>query len=126
MAETTSVAQKARDPREDAVLLPPVDVVEDAGGITLYADMPGVAKENINVKVEGDALTIEGTLSLVVPESMTEHHTEVRYPRYRRVLTLSQELDRERATAEMNQGVLKLRIPKAEQARPRRIEVKVA
>ena len=71
MAETTSVAQKARDPREDAVLLPPVDVVEDAGGITLYADMPGVAKENINVKVEVDALTIEGTLSLVVPESMT-------------------------------------------------------
>ncbi len=126
MAENSSVSKDVRDPQDEAVLLPPVDVVEDAGGITLYADMPGVGKDDININVEGDALTIEGKLSLAMPEGMNAHHTEVACPRYRRVLTLSQELDREKATAEMNQGVLKLRIPKAEQAKPKRIEVKVA
>jgi HSP20 family molecular chaperone IbpA len=126
MTEPTSVTKQARELRADTVLLPPVDVVEDAGGITLYADMPGVDKTNINVRVEGDALTIEGTLDLAMPEGMAAHHTEVTSPRYRRVLTLSQELDRDKASAEMNQGVLKLRIPKAQQAKPRRIEVKVS
>lgn len=72
-----------------------------------------------------DALTIEGELTLDVPEGMEATYAEVNLPRYRRVFTLSKELDTEKIGAEFNHGVLKLRIPKAEHAQPRRIEVKV-
>jgi HSP20 family protein len=100
-------------------------VIEDSGGITLYADMPGVPKEKLSLQVEADTLTIEGEVALEVPQGMEATHVEVSLPRYRRVFTLSKELDTQRVNAEFNQGQLKLRIPKAEHAKPRRIEVKV-
>jgi HSP20 family molecular chaperone IbpA len=112
--------------RPEPALLPPVDVVEDASGITLFADLPGVPKDKLNLHLEADSLTIEGEVALPVLEGMESTHAEVRLPRYRRVFTLSKELDSEKAAAEFNNGVLKLRIPKAEHAQPRRIEIKVA
>jgi len=54
--------------RAKAVMMPPVDVIEDSTGITLYADMPGVPKEKLDVRVEADTLAIEGEISLAVPE----------------------------------------------------------
>jgi HSP20 family molecular chaperone IbpA len=110
---------------DEAGLLPPVDVFEDAGGITLLADLPGVPKDRLSLHVEDDTLTIEGELSLDIPEGMEAHHAEVGLPRYRRVFTLSKELDSDKVSAEFRNGVLRLRIPKAEHAQPRRIEVKV-
>jgi HSP20 family molecular chaperone IbpA len=110
---------------EEAALMPPVDVIEDASGITLYADMPGVPKEKLQLHVEGDALTIEGDIDLEMPQGMEASHAEVSLPRYRRVFTLSKELDSTKVAAEFNQGVLKLAIPKAEHAQPRRVEVKI-
>ena len=112
--------------RDDAALLPPVDVFEDAAGITLYADLPGVPKDKLTLHVEADTLTIEGEVVLDIPEGMEATHSEVNLPRYRRVFTLSKELDKEKVSAEFNHGVLKLRIPKAEHAQPRKIEIKVA
>jgi HSP20 family protein len=106
-------------------LLPPVDVIEDGTGITLYADLPGVSREALNVRVESDSLIIEGDLSLSIPEGMEASHTEVSSPRYRRVFTLSKELDAEKVGAELKQGVLKIRIPKAEHAQPKRIQVSI-
>lgn len=111
---------------ETALLLPRVNVVEDAGGITLLADMPGVPKDALDIRVDDDTLVIEGQVNLEIPEGMTVHHVEVDLPRYRRVFTLSKELDPEKATAELANGVLKLRIPKAEHAQPRKIAVQVA
>jgi HSP20 family molecular chaperone IbpA len=108
----------------DAALLPPVDVMEDAQGITLYADLPGVPKEKLNLQLEGDTLTIEGEVSIDTPEGMEAAHAEVSVPRYRRVFTLSKELDGGKVTAELIHGVLTLHIPKAEHAQPRRIEVR--
>lgn len=107
-------------------LLPPVDVVEDTGGITLYADLPGVPKEKLNLHVEADTLTIEGEVALEVPPGMEVSHVEVDVPRYRRSFTLSRELDSGKVAAEFKHGVLKLRIPKAEHAQPRKVEIKVA
>ncbi len=107
-------------------LRPPVDVVEDTTGITLYADLPGVKKEDLQVHVEGDQLTIEAALALSVPEGMQAAHAEVALARYRRAFTLSKELDASRVAAELAQGVLRVRIPKAEHAQPRRINVNVA
>ncbi len=123
----SQTADKARDKApEDFTLLPPVDVIEDAGGITLYADLPGVPKDKLSLQVESDTLTIEGEVALDVPQGMEASHVEVGLPRYRRVFTLSKELDPAKTQAKFEQGVLSLRIPKAEHAQPRRIEVQVA
>ncbi|MBC7214274.1 MAG: Hsp20/alpha crystallin family protein [Burkholderiaceae bacterium] len=123
----SQTADKAPDKApEDFTLLPPVDVIEDAGGITLYADLPGVPKDKLSLQVESDTLTIEGEVALDVPQGMEASHVEVGLPRYRRVFTLSKELDPAKTQAKFEQGVLSLRIPKAEHAQPRRIEVQVA
>jgi HSP20 family protein len=111
---------------EQPALLPPVDVCEDAGGITLFADLPGVPRDKLNVHVDGDTLIIEGEMALEVPQGMQATHLEVSLPRYRRVFSLSKELDAERLSAELKHGVLRLRIEKAKHAKPRRIEVKSA
>lgn len=125
MNDTTSVAKQAANAPAEAALMPPVDVIEDANGITLYADLPGVPKEKLNLHVEADTLTIEGELALAMPEGMEATHVEVALPRYRRVFTLSKELDAGKVAAEFAHGVLKLRIPKAEHAQPRKIQVAV-
>jgi HSP20 family molecular chaperone IbpA len=106
-------------------LRPPVDVVEDSTGITLFADLPGVPKDRLDLRVEGEQLTIEAEVAVPAPDGMESVHGEVTVPRYRRVFTLSKELDTERIGAEFEQGVLKIRIPKAQHAQPRRIEVKL-
>lgn len=117
--------RRDQDVQERAALMPPVDVVEDATGITLYADLPGVPKERLSVRVEADTLTIEGEVGLATPEGMQASHAEVQLPRYRRVFALSKELDPDKVTAELNHGVLKLRVPKAEHAQPRKIDIRV-
>ena len=121
----TSPAVKKETTADEAALLPPVDVVEDASGITLYADLPGVPKEKLNLHVEADTLTIEGEIDLEMPGGMEASHAEVSLPRYRRVFTLSKELDASKVSAEFRNGVLKLAIPKAEHAQPRKVEVKI-
>ena len=119
-------APAAGDEREERALVPPVDVVEDSAGITLYADLPGVSRERLHLHVEGDTLTIEGELSLPVPQDMKPVHAEVQQSRYRRTFALSKELDAGRIGAELSQGQLRVRIPKTEQAQPRRIDVHAA
>jgi HSP20 family protein len=112
--------------RPGAALQPPVDVIEDAAGITLVADLPGVARDRLHLKVDGDQLTIEADLRLAVPQGLTAHHAEVQLARYRRSFVLSKELDANAVNAELQQGVLKVRIPKAAHAQPRRITVQVS
>ena len=112
--------------RNDAALMPPVDVIEDSTGITLRADLPGVAKDKLTLHVESGTLTIEGEVGLALPENMEASYAEVSMPRFRRVFTLSKELDTDKVSAELKHGVLNLRIPKAEHAQPRRIDIKVS
>jgi len=117
--------EKSATGRAEASLLPPVNVVEDSGGITLIADLPGVPKDKLSLQVEADTLTIEGEVGLPLPEGMESLHAEIALPRYRRVFTLSQELDPDKVSAAFNHGVLKLRIPKAAHAQPRKIAIRV-
>ncbi len=76
-------APESADPKQEtprygnAALTPPVDVVEDSGGITLYADLPGVSREKLNLHVEAETLTIEAESSLTVPDGLKTSHTEV-------------------------------------------------
>lgn len=125
MSDNVTTAKQAEPTRSEAIMLPPVDVIEDASGITLYADLPGVAKDRLNLHVESDTLTIEGEVALDVPAGMDASHAEVSLPRYRRAFTLSKELDAGKVEAQFDKGVLKLRIPKAEHAQPRKVEIKV-
>jgi len=121
--EQTSRTDPAQ--RNDAALIPPVDVIEDSGGITLRADLPGVPKDKLKLQVEAGTLTIEGEVSIPAPEGMEATYAEVGVPRFRRVFTLSKELDTGKVSAEFKQGVLSLRIPKADHAQPRRIDIRV-
>jgi len=118
------VARQER-PSDRAVMLPLVDVVEDASGITLMADLPGVSNDKLTVRVDGDTLLIEGELAVEMPQGMEATYAEIQVPRFRRVFTLSRDLDTSKPDAQLKDGVLKLRIPKAEHAQPRKIEVKV-
>jgi HSP20 family molecular chaperone IbpA len=115
----------ARNEKDTRALLPRVDVLEDAAGITLLADLPGVPKEGLELKIDGDTLLIEGDVVTAMPAQLQSVYAEVRLPRYRRAFTLSRELDTGRIEASMKDGVLNLRIPKQEHAKPRRIAVQM-
>ena len=125
-SRTDAATRNEAGQRSDAALMPPVDVVEDSAGITLRADLPGVPKEKLKLQVEAGTLTIEGEVSIAMPEGMEATYAEVSVPRFRRVFTLSKELDTDKVSAEFKHGVLSLRIPKAEHAQPRRIDIKVS
>jgi len=111
--------------RTAPALLPPVDIFEDAGGITLVADLPGVGREDLAIGVDGRNLTIEAPLKLGEANSLTPVYAEVRANHFRRSFELSSDLDTGKIDAGLRDGVLTLRIPKAEQAKPRRIDVRV-
>ena len=125
-SRTDAATRNEAGQRSDAALMPPVDVIEDSTGITLRADLPGVPKDKLKLQVEAGTLTIEGEVSIEMPEGMEATYAEVSVPRFRRVFTLSKELDTGKVSAEFKHGVLSLRIPKAEHAQPRRIDVKVS
>ena len=125
-----STGERARDlassqPEVDP-MAPSVDVYEDEDGLTLWADMPGCPKDQVSVHIKENTLTIEGSISLELPPEITAIHAEITSPRYQRMFTLSRELDADRVEAGFEAGVLRLRIPKMVQERPRRIEVRVS
>ena len=129
MSEKTNVATGQPTQGQEAgesgyVLRPPVNVFEDVDGITLEADMPGVSKDQLTLKVDRDSLLVEGDIHFDMPEGMQALHADIRATRYSRSFVLSRELDTESIEASLKDGVLKLRIPKRAEVRPRRIEVR--
>jgi HSP20 family protein len=110
--------------REQPFVVPPVDVFENESGITLLADLPGVSRERLGIRVDGDSLVIEASALTAEPKDIELVYGEAQYPSYRRQFTLSRELDAARIEASLKDGVLKLSIPKLEEAKPRRIEVR--
>lgn len=117
---TQTANQQEQPPR---AVLPAVDVFEDESGITVLADMPGVSKDELDLKVEGDTLSIEGGVHTLAPEGLEALYAELRVPRYRRTFALSRELDTTRIEANLKDGVLTLRMPKQAYAQARRISV---
>lgn len=111
-------------PEEAITLMPPVDIFEDDAGFTLTADLPGVSPEGLGVRVNGDNLLIEGDVTIPAPQDMELVYAEVVASRYQRSFTLSRELDASGIEANFKNGVLILKIPKAEEAKPRRIDIK--
>jgi HSP20 family protein len=111
-------------PSDERTMIPRVDVFEDDAGITLLADLPGVPKDRLELKVDGETLLIEGSIATPTPQDLQSVYAEIRVPRYRRAFVLSRELDPGKIEANLRDGVLNLRIPKQEHAKPRRIEVR--
>jgi HSP20 family molecular chaperone IbpA len=121
----THTPTKTRAP-EPLPLSPAVDIFEDATGITLFVDMPGVSKDRLDVRVEADRLFLEGRAAIEVPEGFVLYHAEVRESAYRRSFVLGPELDTDAIEANLKDGVLTLRIPRLQKACPRRIEIKTS
>ncbi len=111
--------------RTTPALLPPVDIFEDGSGITVLADLPGVAREDLSIGVDGRSLTIEAPIKLGEASSLVSVYTEVRANHFRRSFELGADLDAGKIDAALRDCVLTLRIPKLEQAKPRRIDVRV-
>jgi HSP20 family protein len=123
MAERTELTTPKASGNNARTVSPAVDIFEDAGGITLLADMPGVSKDRLDIHLDGDNLSVEGGVDLGAPSDMRALWAEVGVPRFRRTFTLSRELDTARIEANLKDGVLTLRVPKQAHAQPRRIEV---
>ena len=109
--------------RAGRTYVPQVDIYETKEGLWLWADMPGVDEQSLNVHLDNGVLTIEGQVDVQQYENTTPLYTEYNVGNYVRRFTLSNDVDSDRIVARMQNGVLALEIPKSERAKPRRITV---
>jgi HSP20 family protein len=123
--ETGAPQRHADGGQRKISLLPPVDVIEDANGVTVWADLPGVPREKLDVKVRDGNLSIEAEAVLPMSPALKLQHAEIRAPYFARSFALSPDFDTSKIEANLKDGVLKLTIPRREEARPRRIPVQV-
>ena len=86
-------------------------------------EMPGVEKNDINVALENDVLRVDGQIDFSKYEGMEPVYTEYNVGHYTRSFTLSSKIDQERISAQLDDGVLTLTLPKAKEAQPRRISI---
>jgi HSP20 family protein len=103
--------------------VPITDIFETEEALTVIMEMPGVAKENVEVNVENDVLTIEGRIDFSKYERLQPVYTEYNVGHYARTFRLSSKIDQDRISAEIKDGVMMLLLPKAEKAKARRITV---
>lgn len=112
--------------RPGAYYRPPVDIYESTDELVLVADMPGVTPDGLDLNLEGDQLTVEGRVRADDYQGLKPLHVEYGVGGYFRRFTLGEHIDREGINAQLKNGVLQLRLPKAERARARKITVKAA
>jgi HSP20 family molecular chaperone IbpA len=105
-------------------ITPPIDIHDGPDGLTLEADLPGATEENLIIQLEHNVLSLDARLDAPAPEGARPIHQEYPLGDYHRSFILSDDVDRERITAELKNGVLKVFLPKADRARARRIEIK--
>jgi len=130
MAEKTVAArtqEKAPPSREDTrsqerYVSPPVDIYETKNGLVVTADLPGVAKEGLDIRVENNLLTIRGKAAHAAPGDPI--YREYGLVNFFRQFELNERVDQNKIFAELKHGVLTLSLPKAEEAKPRKIEVR--
>jgi HSP20 family protein len=120
----TQGAQSEQEPEEPRFLFtPPIDIYETNDGLVLQADLPGVSIKTLDLQVQDNKLTLFGRVNPLVPLQARPLHQEYAVGDFLRSFILSDEVDHERITATMTNGVLKVVLPKAPQAKLRRIEV---
>lgn len=109
--------------RPGRTYLPNVEIRETEDSLWLWADMPGVDEKSISIDLTDNVLTLEGQVSLKDYENLAPVYTEYNVGNYVRRFTLSSEIDGDRISARMTNGVLELSLPKSERAKPRRIPI---
>jgi len=120
--EPASALSRETTRKNDQYISPSVDIFETDEGLTLVADMPGLDDDSLDVTIDQGVLTIQGNAPA---GSGDYHHREFAMAGYWRQFLLSDNFDAEQAEANIKQGVMTLKIPKAEKAKPKRIEVSV-
>ena len=121
---TPPVARSGEQATEEVVLRPRVDVFESNEAYQLEADLPGIRKDDLKVEIERNVLTIEATRNSQRSEDLQGLHLErASNARFVRRFTLGREVDADKIDARFEDGVLRLTVPKKEQALPRRIHV---
>jgi HSP20 family protein len=106
------------------VFLPTADIYEDEDELTVILEMPGVDKGNVEIRVEDGVLNVGGRLDFSKYQGLQPLYTEYNIGNYSRSFSLSNKIDQNRIAAEMKDGVLALKLPKIEEAKPRTIQVK--
>jgi HSP20 family protein len=122
MASQTSQS-KERTRGMERFVPPPVDIYETEEGLVLLADLPGVAPNDLKIRLEDSILTIQAR-----PKHLVEAdpiYREFELVNFFRQFELSEEVDQEKIAASLNHGVLKLYLPRAEKAKPREIPVQI-
>jgi len=109
--------------RPGRAYIPDIDVCETATSLWLWADMPGVDEQSVELKLADGVLSIEGRVTLAEYESLAPVYTEYNVGNFARRLALSDDVDAQGIKARMRNGVLEIELPKAERAKPRRIPV---
>ena len=122
-SSATTAAQSGRAQSGETPVRPPVDIWEDKDGITLCADMPGVSKDRLELRIDGNNLIIEGQVQLELSGKAEALYADIRSSLYRRTFSLSGELETGKIEASLKDGVLTVHIPKRAELRPRKIEV---
>lgn len=119
--QTAPAAPETREP--ERTLIPPVDIFEYEDGLAVVVDVPGVPKDGVEVSLDNDVLSIRATPR--APEGAESDYAEYRLMPYFRQFQLGEQVDRDKIQAEMRHGVLTIRLPKVEQAKPRKIAVEM-
>jgi HSP20 family molecular chaperone IbpA len=124
VSQKKEIASQGGEPiREGVQFVPDVDITESDEGLTLFADMPGVSREHVDIDVRDGVLTLTATVApLAGNRNLIYHEYEV--GGFQRRFNLGERIDQEKITANMNNGVLKLFLPKAAEHKPRKIEIK--
>jgi HSP20 family protein len=103
--------------------MPVTDIFETPEALTVVLEMPGVDRDSIEANVENDIVTIEGHIDFSKYEGMQPLYTEYNVGHYARSFQVSNKIDQSRISAQMKDGVVTIVLPKAEQAKPRKIQV---
>ena len=107
-----------------STLIPHTDIYEEKDQLVIKSELPGISEKELEVTLEGDTLTIKAEKKGETAEDATHHTQERYYGKYLRSMSLPPHVNGENITATFENGVLELRLPKAEELEPRRIEVK--
>jgi HSP20 family protein len=102
---------------------PLLNVFNDGDDFVVVAELPGVKKEDLDVQVSGDTLRLRGKKSVAYDEAASVHRRERAAGEFDRTLTLPDDVDAARVSAEYRDGVLTLRLPRAESAKPRTVTI---
>ena len=105
------------------VRTPPIDIFETEEGLVLRADLPGVTSDTLELQVQDNKLTLFGRANAPLPDEGRIAHQEYHVGDYLRSFILSEDVDHDRISAKLNDGVLELTLPRAEKTKPRKIQV---